>query len=905
MKSPNPIAVRIAAAIGVTVVLLSGGGAPTARASGVGPNIALGTVSGTTVPVYATNATDPYKGFNIHIHAELGAGVTLSGIVPSSAFTVVPTTRSGSPICAAGIPPGLPTDKVYACTALSDPTTPGADGTTASGELASFTINATGNGCVTVSLVTSAAIVPDTFTINEADSTRQSNRVDTSTVAQIAVGNGSPQDCPPAPPAPPPVIYSVSPVVNQGNPAIVIQGFWFGGDFPAADISTPATTPYLQLSGPSECLPILGCSGQWSAGHTSSSTTDPCKVTVSQWRDDTIVLTADGVGTGGLLPRCPLFTGHSLTLTVWSTTDPTKSASMTVPVVAQSTVSVSSVSPVDGPRGGGTFVSLASGAVTIRGSGLSGVQAVLFGPFAAHGFAVLDDSTIVVQPPPATANEGVSVRVITGGGSSAACGDIHLGCDDAYFYMDHVLGAPWTTPVSLPGAGAPFSQSVGGVTVKVSASGSLTPDVDLEASFNDGVPSAFIMEGTLGVDATIQATLGANLSLGQPVDVPIPVGLPEFARLNVRLDSAALSAAVTAGATVQGQLSFDASWIPDGKGGVGLPVSQQVIPGVGFPFVQQQATLTCAGTVVSSLSGFSNCLSNPQWPTSSIDGSVVVSPIWLEVGPQLGVLQVDAGIGPTFGLAGGVTSAGTAYTEVCGDISGQVEAKLPALNIGYSTPPNQPLPGLGPYHIAGSSPTHCPLGATATSTSPTGTASVVTTNPGGRTVSGSAVGSGTLTMAQYLANPVGPATFPALGTYFDSLVSSGSSFASLTLTDCALNGGDGLTWWTGAAWAPVQPAGTVDHTTGCLTTTLDGTSSPSLTQLTGTVFGVSECPIQRADVDGDGQVSILDLAAVAGDFLETVPPAPARYDQDGDGVISILDLATMASYFLQPVTACP
>ncbi len=68
------------------------------------------------------------------------------------------------------------------------------------------------------------------------------------------------------------------------------------------------------------------------------------------------------------------------------------------------------------------------------------------------------------------------------------------------------------------------------------------------------------------------------------------------------------------------------------------------------------------------------------------------------------------------------------------------------------------------------------------------------------------------------------------------------------------------------------------------------------------------CPIMRADVDGDGQVSVLDLAQVAGHFLETVTPQTARLDQGPpprDNTIDILDLATMASYFLQPVTACP
>jgi chitinase len=65
------------------------------------------------------------------------------------------------------------------------------------------------------------------------------------------------------------------------------------------------------------------------------------------------------------------------------------------------------------------------------------------------------------------------------------------------------------------------------------------------------------------------------------------------------------------------------------------------------------------------------------------------------------------------------------------------------------------------------------------------------------------------------------------------------------------------------------------------------------------------CAIMRADVDGDGAVSILDLTKVAQYFTQSVPPAPARYDQDGDGKISILDLTHMAQVFTQHVTACP
>ena len=68
------------------------------------------------------------------------------------------------------------------------------------------------------------------------------------------------------------------------------------------------------------------------------------------------------------------------------------------------------------------------------------------------------------------------------------------------------------------------------------------------------------------------------------------------------------------------------------------------------------------------------------------------------------------------------------------------------------------------------------------------------------------------------------------------------------------------------------------------------------------------CPIMRGDVDGDGQVTILDLSKVASVFVQTVPPAPARFDQGPppfDNRITILDLSKMAAVFHQSVTACP
>jgi len=66
------------------------------------------------------------------------------------------------------------------------------------------------------------------------------------------------------------------------------------------------------------------------------------------------------------------------------------------------------------------------------------------------------------------------------------------------------------------------------------------------------------------------------------------------------------------------------------------------------------------------------------------------------------------------------------------------------------------------------------------------------------------------------------------------------------------------------------------------------------------------CAIMRADVDGDGTVSILDLSAVGAKFGRPIPAAPLRYDQGlvFDGSINIIDLSKMAAVFGKPIALC-
>ena len=116
------------------------------------------------------------------------------------------------------------------------------------------------------------------------------------------------------------------------------------------------------------------------------------------------------------------------------------------------------------------------------------------------------------------------------------------------------------------------------------------------------------------------------------------------------------------------------------------------------------------------------------------------------------------------------------------------------------------------------------------------------------TSAGGATGNDTITEVQYPTDPVGAPTFNASGQYFDEVLSSGNTFTSETMVDCNLNGGDSLRWWDPAAnsgigeWQAVLGDPGPTSTAGsppCISVTLNNTTSPSLSQLTGTVFGAA------------------------------------------------------------------
>jgi hypothetical protein len=127
-------------------------------------------------------------------------------------------------------------------------------------------------------------------------------------------------------------------------------------------------------------------------------------------------------------------------------------------------------------------------------------------------------------------------------------------------------------------------------------------------------------------------------------------------------------------------------------------------------------------------------------------------------------------------------------------------------------------------------------------TNPTASASGPAGAPG--TVSVSGTGTGAVGAAVYGANPAGAPVFTSSGAYVDVLV-SGSGLSGATITDCNLNGGTTVSWWNGSAWA-VASNQTYDPSTRCVTVTVNGTTAPSVNQLTGTVIAAGRPPTTTA-----------------------------------------------------------
>ncbi|HET7037025.1 MAG TPA: glycine-rich protein [Thermomicrobiaceae bacterium] len=99
-------------------------------------------------------------------------------------------------------------------------------------------------------------------------------------------------------------------------------------------------------------------------------------------------------------------------------------------------------------------------------------------------------------------------------------------------------------------------------------------------------------------------------------------------------------------------------------------------------------------------------------------------------------------------------------------------------------------------------------------------------------------GSGTIAVASYTDNPGGAPGFNSVGAYFDVYLAPGSTYSAAQIVDCDLGGGTQAWWWTGSVWVLASNQ-TYNAATKCVTITVTASTKPSLSQLSGTPFGIA------------------------------------------------------------------
>ena len=87
------------------------------------------------------------------------------------------------------------------------------------------------------------------------------------------------------------------------------------------------------------------------------------------------------------------------------------------------------------------------------------------------------------------------------------------------------------------------------------------------------------------------------------------------------------------------------------------------------------------------------------------------------------------------------------------------------------------------------------------------------------------------------------------GAYYDVAVATGSAFSSLTIDICPAGTGKSLEWWNGSVWAPFSQE---SLSGGCLVAVVSTSTTPTLTQLTGTPVAVSGVPITDQPIGSHG-----------------------------------------------------
>ena len=158
--------------------------------------------------------------------------------------------------------------------------------------------------------------------------------------------------------------------------------------------------------------------------------------------------------------------------------------------------------------------------------------------------------------------------------------------------------------------------------------------------------------------------------------------------------------------------------------------------------------------------------------------------------------------------------------------------------------------GGGQYRVT-MTPSDCWLGGTGTeeieyeSISGSGT---MQDTPTGGDVAIDATGDHTVTVAKYAGNPGSTGFNGATGNYWDVHLSDDTGVTSVTIEFCP--GGTSINYWNGSSWEPCSNQSSSGG--GCITVTINASTHPGLSDLSGLPFG------SMGTVGQSDRVGILD-----------------------------------------------
>jgi len=463
---------------------------------------------------------------------------------------------------------------------------------------------------------------------------------------------------------------------------------------------------------------------------------------------------------------------------------------------------ITTVTPSSGTILGGTTV-------TITGTNLATTSAVTFGGTAATNLHGVTATSVTVKTP-AHAKGVVTVAVTTTGGTVSK--------PTAFTY---VVSPPTVTSVV-----AAKGKAAGGTTVTINGTSMTT---------TTAVTFGGVAGTTLQVvsDSSVTVKTPAHAAGSVAVKVTTTGGTATKPNAFTYVAPPTVSAVAPVGGSTAGGTTVTIT-------GTSLTtVTSVTFGGTAATTVHASSSTTATAKAPAHAAGPVDVVVTTPFGTTTDPGAFTyatpptVTSVTPATGNHAGGTTVTitgthlTGATVTFGGVPATTVQGTGPTTLTAvdpsHLAGQASVVVTTLGGSASL-----ATGFAYAATAPAQPTGSTIWTTGTSTSSTDTA---TAKAAGVQASGS--GAGAVGAGVYTSNPTTGTVSGGTGVYYDVAVGDGSNFSSVTITACTLAGGNTLDWWNGTAWKAFS-AQTFDATTGCVTATVNGTTSPTLAELTGT-----------------------------------------------------------------------